>query len=1438
MSADGNYIGIDVGAENIKALTLVVRSGRMRKKEARLVEHHKDPRRACAALLDKLDLAGSRGGAATGRLARVSGLSRTPLPAAMASGFIFMHPEAVPATVIDIGGHGFRVLEIRGRDRHVYRESGRCSQGTGNFLRQLVGRFGITPSQADRLCAEVQNPAPLSGRCPVILKTDMTHLANKGESKENILAGLFDALAENVEVRIKSGSAPRDVFLSGGVSRSLRVQNHIDAYLASRGMRLHRPDGDEGLFYGAAGAALEAYHLGLRLPPAHASKRDSEQARFDRIQPLHEYLKRVKACPAPDAPVSLNGRNVILGFDMGSTGSKATALDPETRHICWSRFRRTRGDPLTAAKRLVGDFLEEGGLNAEVKAIGTTGSGREIVGSLFISCFGKDRVFILNEIAAHAEGALYYDRNVDTIFEIGGQDAKYIRLSGGRVYDSAMNEACSAGTGSFIEEQGVRFDGIEGIAELDERAIAADYGVSLGQHCSVFMAEVIDRALSAGVPRDALVAGIYDSTICNYLNRVKGSRSIGERIFCQGMPFLSRALAAAVARQTGRDVIIPPNPGFVGALGISLLTAKNRDAGRGRLDMAQFVDASLISRDSFVCKSTSGCGGTGNRCRVERLQVSVAGGRQQHLWGGSCSLYEQTCAAARPLPDRSPDPLNERTALLREIIDEVTRPRNLQRVGMTDEFLLKGLFPFFATFVRELGFDPVVVTGAKQSLLKRGIEENNVPLCAPMQLYGGVLAEIAEEAPEHIFLPMLRDITRSGAEQHSTTCPLSQSSADIYYHILKGRRETRFHRPVIDMGRGNLTSKLFLRSLAAMAADFGVRSRSAWEDAYRKALNRQTRFDRTLKGIGERAVAFAEENDIVPVVILGRIYTIYNDVLNSNVPRLLRELGAIGIPVDCYPPDDERSVYKHIYWGYSRLNLRAASKVSRTCGHYSVFCSNYSCGPDSFNLHFYSHLMQGKPFAVIETDGHAGDAGTKTRLEAFLYCVATDKSRRSTGHRRPNQLTSLTAGGVSLHDVRRRNDILLIPRMGDDASFLAATFRGDGFRAEALPIPFERTLTLGRRYTSGKECLPAAVTLGGLLQRVGAAGNGDSFAFFLPTASGPCRFGMYSLFHRLVLKEHGYGDKVHLVSHHSSNYFSDVTPGLAIKAFASITAGDLLFDALLDARPAEKSKGTAQAAYEKWHACLVNELERAPSPHTTASILESVAGVFGVRNILARAAREFAKLKDKDARIPTIAVVGEIYVRLDPFSNDFIVSKLEQRGVRVKLAQVGEWLEYVDLVNRREIGKGRFPENGGPTVRKISTLVKNLVRTRLFQAVAPVMKWPSPAPVDLYLEEASRFIRPDLLGEAVLTLGNPLFEYRHGRIDGVVSVGPLECMPNKVAEAQFIHAAEESGIPCLTISLNGEPMDTEPLDNLVYEVKKRFQTERNCGITLRRRKTT
>ncbi|HEX6973060.1 MAG TPA: acyl-CoA dehydratase activase-related protein, partial [Vicinamibacterales bacterium] len=952
--------------------------------------------------------------------------------------------------------------------------------------------------------------------------------------------------------------SPKRVLLTGGVTRAKRVREHFRRFAERNGMSLLDADPEQSLVLEAVGCAV---HAALRRPPIPALPdlvHPVEAAPIETLPPLRSALARVTRMSRSPIAASQPAHDVILGFDIGSTGSKVVALDLASREPVWEGYTRTSGDPVGAAQALMSMYLEGPAGSSAVRALGATGSGREIVGSLMAICFGAGAVFVLNEIAAHARGATHYDPRVDTIFEIGGQDAKYIRLESGRVVDAAMNEACSAGTGSFIEEQGRQFEGIDDVSALSDIALRADGAAALGQHCSIFMAEVIDEAVAAAVPRERIVAGLYESVIQNYFNRVKGPRSVGNVVFCQGMPFASDALAAAVARQTGAEVIVPPSPGTVGALGIALLAADAIPAAEiPSLDASRFLGPRVETKDSFVCRSVSGCGGSGNKCRIDRLTTVLDGDRRRFTWGGSCSLYDKG-TRTRKLPEGAPQPFRERADLVASIVRALSERRGGRRVAFSDDFQLKGMLPFFATYLHALGLDLEIAAHSDHAALKRGIEGANVPWCAPMQQYHGAMAMLAESDADLVFAPMIREIPRVGGERASQLCPVVQGSPDILRWDLGAAMRKRMLSPVIDIGPGALDSPAFVDSCRRLAAEIGVRQKRVWRAAFEAAREAQLAFDSRLLEIGREALGRCADDGLLPVVVLGRTYTIHDNILNSNVPAILRDQGAIAIPLDCYPVEPDVPLFPNMYWGHGQRILRAAWQVRRAAGVYALFASNYSCGPDSFMQHFVQHQMEGKPLAIIETDGHAGDAGTKTRVEAFLHCVRGDLAAGEQCP--PPPAERLTVHSTPMSQLVASGERLLLGAFPNLARVYAGALRGVGVAAEALPEPGANALKLGRRHTSGKECLPMTITLGGVLERLERARGDERFALLLPSTDGPCRFGAYKELYQLVLERLGYSDRVRIWSPPFGDYFQGMPPGLGAIMLAGTVATDLLDD--------------------------------------------------------------------------------------------------------------------------------------------------------------------------------------------------------------------------------------------------------------------------------------
>src|SRR5512133_2941715 len=284
-------IGLDVGAETVKVVELRGVPGRLEWTRRARVDHQKDPAAALRDVLASWGWEGATGACATGRLGRSLAVERIPGKQARIAGHHLLYGNGERAAVIDIGAHGFSVLALDPDGRDTYRENPRCSQGTGNFLRQLVERFGLGPEEADAIAAGA-SAAPLSGRCPVILKTDMTHLANKGEDRGRILAGLFDAICDNVQVLVKA-RGPREVLLAGGVARSRRVQENFAAWLAERGMTL-KDGGEDALFLDALGCAAIAAERPAPPPPLAGLFRAAEHAALDRLPPLAQALPKVR----------------------------------------------------------------------------------------------------------------------------------------------------------------------------------------------------------------------------------------------------------------------------------------------------------------------------------------------------------------------------------------------------------------------------------------------------------------------------------------------------------------------------------------------------------------------------------------------------------------------------------------------------------------------------------------------------------------------------------------------------------------------------------------------------------------------------------------------------------------------------------------------------------------------------------------------------------------------------------------------------------------------------------------------------------------------------------------------------------------------------------------------------------------------------------------
>jgi hypothetical protein len=256
----------------------------------------------------------------------------------------------------------------------------------------------------------------------------------------------------------------------------------------------------------------------------------------------------------------------------------------------------------------------------------------------------------------------------------------------------------------------------------------------------------------------------------------------------------------------------------------------------------------------------------------------------------------------------------------------------------------------------------------------------------------------------------------------------------------------------------------------------------------------------------------------------------------------------------------------------------------------------------------------------------------------------------------------------------------------------------------------------------------------------------------------------------------------------------------------------------------ERAPGLANDIHARWSRRLFDAVKKAAAGDLSARkvMLEAATGrVYGLREVVAGFAREMGAAKDPRPH-PTVLLVGEIYVRSDPASNGWAADELEKRGLRVRIEPVVEYMQFTDLVQlRRGVQKG------------LKATLKSRIRKRIVDSIqhaaAAGLGWPEHPPIKEVAAIGTRYLRQDLEHEAVLALGLGARGWREGELDGLLSVGPLECMPNKLVEAQLFHVGQREGLVSLTLSLNGDPIDPEVLDEFAYEVKEGFRRRRGAG---------
>jgi predicted CoA-substrate-specific enzyme activase len=1051
-------LGIDVGSASV-AVALMDKNNRVVERGYCL--HHGDMRGAFRGLWENIL---RRIDDASLCHVAVCGVNRDSVKAqsvneitALIAGGRFLAPNA--HSIMEIGGQSSKYVTGLRDGNLRFATNDTCSAGTGSFFEAQAGRLNIALEAFSTIVEKAETIPRIAGRCSVFAKTDIIHLQQDGEKIENILLGLCYAMARNYKAAVagKLLQKPPALLAGGtvynqGMIRAIRDVFHLgpddliiseySPYASAIGAALCAKDGD------AAGRPFaELWDLFM---PIH-TKPDRDES--GGLPPLFA-LGQMSGDLHQTFPLK-QGEPCFLGIDIGSTSTNLVLMDRSCRVVDY-QYLRTQGDPKNAVKQGFESLAARFGEGLAISAVATTGSGRHFIGSLI----GADGIY--DEISAQAAAAVHFSPETDTVFEIGGQDSKYISIKNASVADFQMNKICAAGTGSFIEEQARKLN--IPLGQFGKAALSAQDPCDLGERCTVFIETNINKELSKGVSKEDIAAGLCYSVVKNYLRRVVANKPVGEHILLQGGVAHNSALVAAFKREFGSRLEAAPYFSVSGAVGAALMVRER--AGKN-----------TTSFKGLLC-----------------------------LENADMRRHEAKTADA-PLPNAVMNPL------LLNYRSEIDSDK--KTIGIPRALVMRNLFPVFNAFFRALGYNVLLSGESGDEIIELAQSYTKVETCYPVKLAVGHAAQLAESGVDYIFFPSLYALEKSKAKAPpGRVCVYMQKAPHILDASLGlAERGVTLITMDIDLSKG---SGPFMAALYRLGRRLGHRPIQC-VNAMRQGMNAMIGNMRAhMKQHKQSHQKSAGDTAAAPeFVILSRGYCLMDPALNLGLKAMLENRGyrvSYGVHNHALNIYEQ---YPNLYWSFGTYLLAAIKTIAVKAGVYAVHPTYHGCGPDGMLSHWFEDEAGDKPYLSLEIDEHASKVGVITRLEAFINSVqGHEKSDPQREQRAPvmRDLSGFSAEIAALDKERPT----VIPYCYPYSALFAAYLRGMGYNACELPPTSPESLARGRSFMRGKEYFSLTALLGDAAAYAETHCNAQ---LVFPQTGGVEVDGLYSYFIYAKLKD-------------------------------------------------------------------------------------------------------------------------------------------------------------------------------------------------------------------------------------------------------------------------------------------------------------------------------
>ena len=1286
---------------------------------------------------------------------------------------------------IELGGEDAKIIYFKGGLEE--RMNGVCAGGTGSFIDQMASLLQTDAQGLNAEAEHYQQLYPIAARCGVFAKTDIQPLINEGATKEDLAASIFQAVVNQTISGLACGKPIRGTvaFLGGPLHFLPELKKAFVRTLKLTPETTVDPENSH--LFAAMGAALESGKgQSVRMDDLIARLERGVKVSFEmpRLPALFEnkneyeaFCTRHARAVVPKAELSSYAGDCFLGIDAGSTTTKM-ALIGSSGQLLYSFYANNQGNPIKTAMAAIEDLRKQLPAGAKIVRSCSTGYGE----ALLKSAFSLDEGEV--ETVAHCTAASFFDPEVDCVLDIGGQDMKCIKLRNGCVDTVLLNEACSSGCGSFIEN----FANSLGYSAEDfaKEALFAKNPVDLGTRCTVFMNSNVKQAQKEGASVSDISAGLAYSVIKNALYKViklADPAELGQHIVVQGGTFYNQAVLRAFERIAGVEVTCPDISGIMGAFGAALI-AKERYHGQP----TAMLSLEEIGQLTYTTKTTH-CGGCSNNCM---LTVNRFPGGKRHITGNRCEK-----AIGGETGIQKGENLVEYKR--RRLFDypPLENARN-GTIGIPRVLNIYENYPFWATFFRELGFRVVLSPFSDRKIYELGMD--SIPSeseCYPAKLAHGHVQWLVDQGIKTIFHPcVFYEHQESKTAQNHFNCPIVVSYAENLKNNVEAIADgqVRYIRPFIAFTDEKTAADRLVR-LCAQQWNLGE---AAVRSAVKLAWAEQRRAKEDIRAKGAQLLQQMTGAGQSGIVLTGRPYHIDPEI-NHGIPELIASYGLHVFTEDSLPVVDNpnRPLRVLDQWVYHSRLYNAAEFVSRRDDLELVQLNSFGCGLDAVTTDQVCEILEksNKLYTVLKIDEVNNLGAVRIRIRSLLAAM---KMRREQGITAVRDSSGYHRAEFT-EEMFREGYTILAPQMSPiHFDILAPVFQKYGFHMEVLDNDNRTAIDTGLKFVNNDACFPSITVVGQIMEAV-LSGRYDTkrLAIIMTQTGGCCRASNYVGFIRRALDKAGLSHIPVIslsVQGLEKNSGFKVPPKMLLKAVQAIVYGDLFMRCVYRIRPYEVRPGSTNELHAVWKEIAIDSLVNPKSKWTFRKVCRGIVDAFDKLPI------------HETVRKPRVGVVGEILVKYMPLANNHLVALLEREGAEAVVPDLMDFLNY-SLYNG--VYKHEFLGAKSDLGARLGVWAIRKLRKPALDALEASRRFEAPMRIEKVAELAKPFLSiGNQYGEGWFLTGE-MAELLMTDVPNIVCIQPFACLPNHVVGKGVIKALKKEYPQANIIAVDYDPGASE-----------------------------